>query len=420
MPRLLAFVERRPTTVLLAILLVGLALRAVMLPTAGFALDLGQHYEWATCGRADLLDIYTCEASMPVTHPPLNPTLLTLSTALAGVLGGDLSYFEDNPVVVVALKLPNLLFEIALILLFYRIAREKAGAGWALLATAALYLNPGVVVVTAWWGQNDVTYSFFMLIAAYLLTKDRPRWMWIAYGASWIAKFQSIIFFPVLFVLTVRRYGIRATLEGMTLGALLFAAVLLPFLLVSGEAALRPFVGTVNLFPYITNGAYNLWYWVSGSSQMVIVDSTPLIAGLSYQRAGLIALSIGTAILCLRAWLLPQRRDDYLLLALADFTFFMLATQVQARYLYPGLVFLALAMLRDWRLVALYVGFSLAFTYNVFDIVWLGIGLLYYPFQLMFWNETVTALAITLLYGVILALFVRPLVAMKDAAYART
>ena len=69
----------------------------------------------------------------------------------------------------------------------------------------------------------------------------------------------------------------------------------------------------------------------------------------------------------------------------------------------------ALAMLRDWRLVALYVGFSLVFTYNVFDIVWLGIGLLYYPFQLMFWNEAITAVAITIFYGVIMGLFLKPL-----------
>lgn len=290
------------------------------------------------------------------------------------------------------------------------IAREKAGLRWANVIAAALYWNPGWMVVTAWWGQNDSSYTLFIVLTAYTFTKDRPRWMWIAYAAAGLAKFQAVIFLPVLAVLAWRRFGLRPNVEGVALGGLMFAAALLPFVIGSGQDALRPFVGTVNLFPYITNGAFNAWYWISGSSPLVIEDSLPFVAGVSYRTAGLIALALGTAVLCWRAWRSSDRAEVYVLLAAANVTFFMLPTQIQARYLYPGLALLALAMIRERRLIALYVGFGIAFTYNVFSIVWLGVGLLYYPGQLLFWSETVNALLMTVLYLIFMGIVLRPLI----------
>ena len=410
--QLKAYSAKRPYVLLLVILLIGLLVRVYLLPTAGFALDLVQHYDWALCANEyGLFGVYRCPVQ--VTHPPLSPTMLGAGIGLLRLFGGDISYFEANPAVVAMLKLPNVLFETALIGLFFRIAYEKAGVWWAGGVTAALYWNPGWLVVTAWWGQNDATYSFFMLLTAYLLTKRHPRWMWAAYALGWLAKFQSIMFFPVLLVFSLRRFGWRASLEGLLLYAAILGIGVLPFVLGSGRAGLTPYVGTVNLFPYITNGAYNLWYWVSGSSQMVLLDSLQLLDGISYQQAGLVLFALGTAILCLRAWLLRDRDDEYLVLAAANFSFFMLPTQIQVRYLYPGLMFLVLAMIRNWKLVAIYAGLTITFTYNVFDIVWLGVGLLYYPYRLMFWQEVHNALAVSLMYLVFMALFLAPLLTKR-------
>ena len=387
--------------------------RLIMLPTSGFSLDLSQHYAWANCGYNNgIFGVYQCNVG--VTHPPLSPTMLTISMGLLRALGGDVSYFNNNPAVVIALKLPNLIFETGLISLFFYIAYKKAGVWWAAVATAALYWNPGWAVVTAWWGQNDATYSFFMLLTVYLLTRDHPRWMWIAYACAWLAKFQSVMFFPVLAVISVRRFGWRATIEGGLIGAVIFGVVVLPFYLGSGSIALRPFGGTVNLFPYISSGAHNFWFWVSGSSPIALVDSLKLVGSISYFQAGLALLVVGTAILCLRVWVLKDRADEYLLFAVANFTFYMLPTQIQVRYLYPGLMFLALALAkqvsyRDWRLIVIYVVASLAFTHNVFVTVWLGIGLLYYPAKLLFWKPIHDALAMTVVYIVLMAIFLQPL-----------
>ncbi|MAS37058.1 MAG: hypothetical protein CL610_23865 [Anaerolineaceae bacterium] len=406
------FAERYPLRALVVILLVGMLPRLWMLPISGFSLDLEQHFHWGLCGvEQGVFGVYNCWPE--VTHPPISPTMLTLSMGLLQATGGDVITFDGNAAASFMLKLPNLIFEIALICLVFVIVWKRYGAAWAMLVTALLHWNLGWMIVTSWWGQNDATYTTFMLITGYLLTRKRPRWMWLAYALAWLAKFQSIMFLPVLVVFTLRRHGLRALIEGLLIYAAAFAAGVLPFLLGSGKMALNPFVGTVNLFPYITNGAFNMWFWVSGSSHLVLLDSLPFAAGLTYFQAGLIALSVGEAILCLRVWLLPERDDEFLVLAAANLSFFMLPTQIQLRYLYPGLVFLALAMVRDWRLIALYIGLSITFMYNVFDIVDLSIGLLYYPSKLMPWSPTINALAVTGLYAAFMALFLRPLWAVR-------
>jgi hypothetical protein len=410
-----AYFERRPIALFLIILALGLLARFIMLPTAGFALDLSQHYEWAKCANEyGLFGVYQCFPT--VTHPPLSPIMLNISLNALDALGGDVSTFNDNPAVISAMKFPNFVFETALIALFFYIAYQKAGVWRAGIATAALYWNPGWAVVTVWWGQNDAPYSFFMLLAAYLLIQKRPRWMWAVYGLAMIAKFQSIMFFPVLAVLSVRRFGLRPTIEGGLIGALILAIITLPFYLGSGQAALLPFGGTVSLFPNIVNGGNNFWWLVSGASPIAILDSTKFIGEISYFQAGFVLLAIGTAIVCLRAWILPGRADEYFVLVVAAFTFYMLPTQVGIRYLYPGLMLLALAMMRDKRLIAIFAVVSLVFTHNIFEVVWLGIGLLYYPSRLLFWGPVVDALVMIILYIVVMILYLRPLLRGQAAS----
>lgn len=400
--------EKRPWLPLLVILLAGLMIRLILLPTAGFAIDLVQFYNWSQCAiDNDWFGMYDCDWG--VTHPPLGVSLFSGAAFGAQSLGGDLSTFDDNPWAVISLKLPTQLFEIALIALVYFIVWKRSGVLWAAGSAALLTFNPGFGVVTAWWGQTDSIYVFFVVLAAYLLRRGNPLWAWIVYGLAFLSKFQSVMFLPVLGILTFRRYGFRITLLSVLSGAALFFGGMIPFLLGSGEDALNPFTDTVDLFPYITHGAYNLWFWLSGSSHLVLVDTDEALFGLTYFQVGMLLLVAGMGVLSARAWLFSERDDDYLLLAAANLVFFNLPTQMQVRYLYAGLVFLVLWMPR-WRgLVVIYLGLTITFTYNVFDTVALSIGMLYYPFKLLFWSPTITALAETVFFVILLGYALRPL-----------
>ena len=184
-----------------------------MLPTSGFSLDLSQHYDWANCGYANgIFGVYQCATG--VTHPPLSPTMLTISMGLLRALGGDVSYFDNNRCRRDRAEAAESDLRDGADQPVFLHRLQKSGRLVGGVVTAALYWNPGWAVVTAWWGQNDATYSFFMLLTVYLLTRKRPRWMWIAYACAWLAKFQSIMFFPVLAVISLRRFGWRATIDG--------------------------------------------------------------------------------------------------------------------------------------------------------------------------------------------------------------
>jgi hypothetical protein len=404
----IAWARRHPGRLLVALLVLGLVPRLILLPTAGFALDLVQLYEWGRCFvRHDWLGMYDCPSG--ITHPPLSVSLFGATFGALHALGGDTSTFEDNAAVIIALKLPSLICEYVLITLVFWLVWQRAGVLWAGVAAAALLFDPGFAVVTAWWGQTDAIYSVFVLLGVALLRRDRPRLAWLALGLALLAKIQTIMFLPVLAVLTLRRFGWRTAIRSAAGFGLVFVAGVIPFLLVGGDETLRPFTKTVDLFPYITNGAYNLWFWLTGASQAVQLDSRELAAGVSYKQAGLALLVLGETLLCARAWLLPDRDDDFLLLAAANLVFFMLPTQMQVRYLYPGLVFLALAMVRRPVLVALQVGLAITFTYNVFDVVWLGHGILYHPARLLFWEPVHTALAVTLAFAILVGITFYPL-----------
>lgn len=404
-----AFFERRPAAFFALILLIGLIPRLILLPGAGFIVDQAQYHDWAVCAADNgLIGVYRCQP--PPNYPPLIPTLLGLSFSAYRALGGDtVTSLADNPALLAALKLPGLLFETALIGLLFYMAYRKAGVWWAGLAAAVLYLNPGWMVVTAWWGQTDAVYTFLLLLAAFLLVRRHPRAMWIVFAIAMLAKFQTVITLPVLGVFSLRRFGWRTTLVGGLLALGVFAAGELPFFLGSGQAAMTPYGSSVNQFPYISNGGHNFWFLVSGASPTVLPDSLPLFGSITYFQAGIALLAFGTLILCLRAWLLHERADEYLVFALANFSFYMLPTQMGVRYFYPGVAFLALALIRDRRVFAVAVALVPFFTHNIFVTVWLGVGLLYYPSRLLFWPPVVDAVAMTALYLICMILFLQPL-----------
>src|SRR5258708_36760719 len=176
--------------VFLAIVLIGLLVRFYLLPTAGMALDLAQLYHWGVCAtERGWLGMYNCTS--PMTHPPLNPSFYGLEIWLLKVAGANISPFENNHLVISILKSHLVIAELVLIGLLYYVVRDQAGPIWAVAVAAALYWNPGWLVVTAWWGQNDVSYSLFMLLTAYLVTQRKIRWALIDYGIAWLAEFPS-------------------------------------------------------------------------------------------------------------------------------------------------------------------------------------------------------------------------------------
>lgn len=341
-------------------------------------------------------------------HPLINVTYYGLAITVVRALGGDVSYFDGNSIVVFALKFDLLFFELGIAALIWLIVRRLSGKVWALVSVAIYYLTPGVFVVSAWWGQNDATYTFFIVFAVWMLAQKRYRWAWVLYALAWLCKFQSVMFLPVFGVYSLSRGKWRSTFEGGILFSMVILGGLLPFLINSGVSALNPYITSVNLFPYITTNAHNLWFWVSGSSPTALLDSLPLWGSISYAQAGAVLLIVGTGALILRTVQVEEKNDVYLLFATANLIFYFFPTQIGVRYMYPGVVLLLITAVVNRRYLIILIGFLITFTYNMLNSVWLGVGILYYPSKLMIWTPTQNALLATGLFVVYMVWFMRP------------
>jgi hypothetical protein len=405
---------RKPRGLLPYVILLALIPRLYLLPVMGHFGDLYHHYTISQyIIEHGIFKMYD-EPVYLVNHPPIGVGLYAGSTWVWHVLAGrdikDLFVLSDGGQIA-ALKYPSVMFELALIALIFEIVLSEANAAWA-TATALLFgFSPGHLEAVSGMGQTDSIYTFFLVLTLFLIRKRHPHWAWVAYAVAWLSKFQSIMILPITIVWTWRRYGARTLFLNLLLFVIIIGTVMTPFVVNSGQAALAPYIqGAVNQAPFITNGSYNLWYWVSHATTWTRVpDSTELVWGISYFEAGLILFSLVTGLLCLRVWLVPERDDEFLVAAAAGIAFFVLPTQIQSRYIYAGLAFLTLALRQAPWLFPVYIGFTFNFGQNVLDTMRRGSDQIAFSTANLPWDQALNAASNTLFFVILLAYALWPL-----------
>jgi Gpi18-like mannosyltransferase len=107
---------------------------------------------------------------------------------------------------VAAIKLISILFDLFNALTVCKILKIKYPVGSVpLLGASGFLLLPTVFLNSAFWGQADAIYSFFLLACLYFLLKDRPFLALAFLGISFSFKAQAVFLAPLLLLLTVRR-----------------------------------------------------------------------------------------------------------------------------------------------------------------------------------------------------------------------
>ncbi|MEO7909929.1 MAG: hypothetical protein ABIV47_09785 [Roseiflexaceae bacterium] len=264
----------------------------------------------------------------------------------------------------VLIKLPGLLADLATMVLLYVWSRRwRDPAGAALLA--ALYaLAPPVWMNVAWWGQVDAILVLPVLLMVALLDRAGGRWSWMCWVIALLIKPQAIIFAPVLFIVTLRRYGCRGLLAGGGLAAALVGLGCAPLLLAGqGPGLLQAYAGSVGRFPQLTNRAYNLWYLVTLGAGGA--DTGQALGPLSLRLIGVILMAGATLLVCVA---LLQRSDGptrALGAAVLALAFFTLPTQIHERYLFLALALLVMSAAADRLVLAAFVIVVISATLNV-------------------------------------------------------
>lgn len=321
-----------------ALLFVSLAIR---LPFAtedfGFS-DVKTYRRWAqTIATRGLATIYD---GTDVGYPPLLLYVFGSASLLATRLPPALQ--RDDRALTALIKLPSMLADVATAWLIARALRRHPPA-LQILACAAYALHPALWYVSAYWGQTDSVYTFFLVVSVVALARGAVIPAWVAYGLALATKPQSIVLAPLLVVGTLRRYGARRVAAGLVACTVVGAVMAMPWL-VAGQpsAPFRPY--TVQMGPPRADvSAYNLWYLVLlGRVHRVSSAVQPFGLPISYKQIGnglfvaLVLLIVGLA------W--RQRgRAVGVPAALLNLGMFVLLTQGHERYMLSTLPFVLLA-----------------------------------------------------------------------------
>jgi Gpi18-like mannosyltransferase len=268
------------------------------------------------------------------------------------------------PVTLLLIKLPGLLADLATAVLLYIWGRRwRAPAGAAGLA--ALYaLAPPIWMNVAWWGQVDAVLVLPVLLMVALLDRAGGRWSWACWAIALLIKPQAIIFAPVLYTVTLRRYGCRGLLAGGGLAAGLAGLGCAPLLLAGqGQGLLQAYAGSVGRFPQLTNRAYNLWYLATlgaGGS-----DAGLGLGPLSFRLIGMLLMGGAALLVCLGLIYRTDGPARALAAAALALAFFTLPTQIHERYLFLTLAPLIMAAAADRAAIIAFMLLMVSATLNI-------------------------------------------------------
>ncbi len=368
--------ERRSVHCFLLALLAGLALRVAVAPAPGLPADLTSFREWgAYAADRPLASAYR---EGVIDYPPPYPALLGLMTrGYRALLDQEARAVPDW-----VLKIPGIAGDVLFAVALFWIERRLASGTAAAVMASIHFLNPAVILDSAVWGQVDVIGSSLVTLAFALSVigrEARPfgershHAAWVLLALATIFKAQSIVFAPLLFLLSgIGRRPLKIAASLAAAGAVVLAS-LAPILL-AGE--IEPFVRQVlysipSRHALATFNAFNVWWFMPPEERLTTQASSELVAGVSLDMIGL-ALFLAAYAWGLGRLIREERRDDpswvFLVGGFVAVAFFLLQTRMHERYLYPAIPLLAVAALfrgaRAW-----YALYSLTLALNLLFVL---------------------------------------------------
>jgi hypothetical protein len=278
--------------------------------------------------------------------------------------------------VLVFLKLPAALADLALAGLLFGAGWRWAGRWPAVLAAGGVFLSPVMIHESAYWGQVD-SIPTALIVACLMALVARVWWLvFLLLVVALLTKLQAIIIAPVVAAVVVATFAKRwagnageARKESARLAAALavagLGAAVLLFPIARG-GALKHLLGIYtslgSQYPYLTVRAFNLWWLFTAGDPISAFDGSPrddvaTFIGVTPKAIGLMLL---LAIVGFVVAAIVKRRGDRPTVVLGALTvamaFFCLQTEIHERYGYPIVPLAILAALvvsrRYWWVAA--------------------------------------------------------------------
>lgn len=342
--------------------LIGIALFlrlfiAVVLPS--FSSDLNLFKNWAVSAGSSLVNVYS--NSRNADYPPLYMYVL----AVIGKIGNTSafsSYFN------LLLKLPSIFADIITSILIYRLARKQLSRSMGTILAAVYLFNPAVLVNSSVWGQVDSFFTMILVLGIYMLAEGKVGVSGVFFTAAVLMKPQGIIFLPILFFELVRLKNVKEFVKTALVSLITAVLIALPFMLTNGVTWIfKLYSGTVGEYPYASVNAFNFFSLIGKN----YAKDTGTILGISYHNLGMAAIVLVT-ILTFAIYIKGNNKKLAPAAALIEIAgVFTFASSMHERYLFPAvaLSILAYIYLKDKRILALIIGFSITVFSNTYSVL---------------------------------------------------
>jgi Gpi18-like mannosyltransferase len=345
----------------LVALVVGIAVRAILLPTPGLRGDLDQFVLWVHgIAVGGLPDIYDQNLSFP-------PVMAYVWGVLAAIQPAFQTATDaSDPAIRALMKLPASLADLGLALLVWYALRDRPR--WAVVGAAVILLHPAVIDVSAWWGQYESIYVLFALAALLLALDSRIGWSAAALAVALMTKPQALPFLVPFAAWYWATGGLRGFVKAGVIGLAVVVLVWLPFLPAGGPAHYLANLGQYqnDIFAVLSLRAWNLWWLIQGAwaGGDFVADGGAILGPITLRQIGYVLTAIVQLVVFLAVLRDPRQPTLILGLAAATLVAFCFLTTMHERYAYGALVFLLL-LIDDRRVRALSVAFGVVFTLNL-------------------------------------------------------
>jgi Gpi18-like mannosyltransferase len=350
-------------TYLLCLIVIACALlvRLSFIRHGGYGFDVWLNSSWGYGGaQFGLTSAYKLQlnGAFAPNYPPLTVALYTVAARIFQTFY-DPDFTVDAAPYRALLKMLSIAAEMGIVTMLFWSVRRVRGDWWGFLVGLAYALHPVAIDDSAIWGQSDALYTCAIVAAL----AAAGRGYWVASGAlaaiSLCLKMQAVVIFPVFFFLALADVRRMSYLLGGA--ALATLVVLLPFVIQGNiRDVLNIYSDSVGTYPSLAQGAYNFWYALYGNNPGR--EDTALFLGIvSYRMVGILLVG-AVSLYAIAPWsrqLLDGKRHPPVLLILlltgiVAQAFYVFATEMHERYIFPVAALTSPLLLTGRRGIMLY------------------------------------------------------------------
>jgi dolichyl-phosphate-mannose-protein mannosyltransferase len=287
------------------------------------------------------------------------------------------------------LKIPAIVADMASAYLIYRML-EKRGPGTQFGATLIYLFFPPALFIGAFWGQVDSILAFFLLLAVYFVSRDKPVAGAVALMIGILVKPQAVAALPFLAFWIVRQHPLkirngipqipRVWLECALIPLLLLLALIAPFFEYRPWRLIAVLNNATDTYRVNSFWAFNFWS-TGGIFKMGLKcdlaghcagnEVATKFLGISTRYWG---LAMFTAAVTTVLYVLRNARDTGFLAlgtALCVMAFYIFLTRMHERYLFASFLpfLLACALLKSRVLWAAFVATAAVHIANLYYVI---------------------------------------------------